>query len=182
MGVDWFAMVFGLGFVLSFGYWCTNFLVVQRAMAAKNMSAARRTPLIAAVPKMLFPALVILPGMIAAALAVTHQDGYRLPPKPLAAAIYQRNVPPAVQQASAAGLQGEAALQAVNKAMGAADANTYKLNPAKIAAIVADKQTASFPEDTSKTGSRTPSARRITTESSSRWSRNIVPQACWAWR
>src|SRR5450631_1044629 len=48
MGVDWFAMVFGLGFVLSFGYWCTNFLVVQRAMAAKNMSAARRTPLIAA--------------------------------------------------------------------------------------------------------------------------------------
>jgi solute:Na+ symporter, SSS family len=61
MGVDLFAMVFGLGFVLSFGYWCTNFLVVQRAMAAKNMSAARRTPLIAAVPKMLFPALVIVP-------------------------------------------------------------------------------------------------------------------------
>src|SRR5215472_9989917 len=47
MGVDLFAMVFGLGFVLSFGYWCTNFLVVQRAMAAKNMGAARRTPLIA---------------------------------------------------------------------------------------------------------------------------------------
>ena len=69
MGVDWFAMVFGLGFVLSFGYWCTNFLVVQRAMAAKNMTAARRTPLIAAVPKMLFPVLVILPGMLAVALA-----------------------------------------------------------------------------------------------------------------
>ena len=44
MGVDVFAMVFGLGFVLSFGYWCTNFLVVQRAMAAKNMTAARNTP------------------------------------------------------------------------------------------------------------------------------------------
>jgi SSS family solute:Na+ symporter len=43
MGVDVFAMVFGLGFVLSFGYWCTNFLVVQRAMAAKNMTAARNT-------------------------------------------------------------------------------------------------------------------------------------------
>ena len=56
------------GFVLSFGYWCTNFLVVQRAMAARNMTAARRTPLIAAMPKMLFPALVILPGMIAVAL------------------------------------------------------------------------------------------------------------------
>ena len=44
MGVDWFAILFGLGFVLSFGYWCTNFLVVQRAMAARNMTAARRTP------------------------------------------------------------------------------------------------------------------------------------------
>jgi SSS family solute:Na+ symporter len=68
MGVEWFGVVMGLGFVLSFGYWCTDFLVVQRAMAARNMSAARRTPLIAAVPKMLFPALVILPGMIAIAL------------------------------------------------------------------------------------------------------------------
>ena len=68
MGVDVFAMVFGLGFVLSFGYWCTNFLVVQRAMAAKNMTAARNTPLVAAVPKMFFPFLVILPGMIAVAL------------------------------------------------------------------------------------------------------------------
>ena len=71
MGVGWFGMVMGLGFVLSFGYWCTDFLVIQRAMAAKNMSAARRTPLIAAVPKMLFPALVILPGMIAIALNST---------------------------------------------------------------------------------------------------------------
>lgn len=68
MGVGWFGMVAGLGFVLSFGYWCTDFLVVQRAMAANSMEAARRTPLIAAVPKMLFPALVILPGMIAIAL------------------------------------------------------------------------------------------------------------------
>src|SRR5512145_1167248 len=69
MGVDIFAMVFGLGFVLSFGYWCTNFLVVQRAMAAKDMSAARRTPRIAAVPKMFIPVLVILPGMLAVSLA-----------------------------------------------------------------------------------------------------------------
>jgi solute:Na+ symporter, SSS family len=68
MGVGWFGMTMGLGFVLSFGYWCTDFLVVQRAMAANSMSAARRTPLIAAIPKMLFPALVILPGMIAIAL------------------------------------------------------------------------------------------------------------------
>ncbi len=68
LGVEWFGLAMGLGFVLSFGYWCTDFLVVQRAMAADSMSAARRTPLIAAFPKMLFPALVILPGLIAVAL------------------------------------------------------------------------------------------------------------------
>jgi SSS family solute:Na+ symporter len=85
MGVDVFAMVFGLGFVLSFGYWCTNFLVVQRAMAAKDMGAARRTPLIAAVPKMLFPALVIVPGMIAVALTSIPNKNYRIPPPPLEA-------------------------------------------------------------------------------------------------
>jgi solute:Na+ symporter, SSS family len=65
MGVDAFGVAMGLGFVLSFGYWCTDFLVVQRAMAADSMTAARRTPLIAAVPKMLFPFLVVMPGLIA---------------------------------------------------------------------------------------------------------------------
>src|SRR6266571_2798898 len=82
MGVEWFGLAMGLGFVLSFGYWCTDFLVVQRAMAAKSMSAARRTPLIAAIPKMLFPFLVILPGMIA--IALTHKSGgsgFTLPKK-----------------------------------------------------------------------------------------------------
>ncbi|HVS50819.1 MAG TPA: sodium:solute symporter family protein [Opitutaceae bacterium] len=79
MGVEWFGMVFGLGFVMSFGYWCTDFLVVQRAMAANSMSAARRTPLIAAIPKMLFPALVILPGMIA--IAMHYQSGGNFLPK-----------------------------------------------------------------------------------------------------
>src|SRR5881397_1310022 len=68
IGVEWFGLAMGLGFVLSFGYWCTDFLVVQRAMAADSMNAARRTPLIAAVPKMFFPFLVILPGLIAIAL------------------------------------------------------------------------------------------------------------------
>ena len=82
MGVEWFGLAMGLGFVLSFGYWCTDFLVVQRAMAAKSMSAARRTPLIAAVPKMLFPFLVILPGMIAIALTYkTGGSGFALPKK-----------------------------------------------------------------------------------------------------
>ncbi|HET7564795.1 MAG TPA: sodium:solute symporter family protein [Gemmatimonadaceae bacterium] len=65
IGVEWFGLAMGLGFVLSFGYWCTDFLVVQRAMAADSMASARRTPLIAAVPKMLFPFLVIVPGMLA---------------------------------------------------------------------------------------------------------------------
>jgi SSS family solute:Na+ symporter len=68
LGVEWFGLAMGLGFVLSFGYWCTDFLVIQRAMAADSMSSARRTPIIAAFPKMLFPVLVILPGLIAIAL------------------------------------------------------------------------------------------------------------------
>ena len=76
LGVEWFGLAMGLGFVLSFGYWCTDFLVIQRAMAANSMTSARRTPLIGALPKMLFPFLVILPGLIAVALptqtAVTH--------------------------------------------------------------------------------------------------------------
>jgi SSS family solute:Na+ symporter len=68
MGVEWIGMAMGLGWVLGFGYWCTDFLVVQRAMAADSMNAARRTPLIAAVPKMLFPFILIVPGMIAMVL------------------------------------------------------------------------------------------------------------------
>ena len=67
-------LVFGLGFVLSFGYWTTNFVEVQRAMAAKSMSAARRTPIIGAFPRMLIPFIVIIPGMIAG-VAVTELQG-----------------------------------------------------------------------------------------------------------
>ncbi len=68
LGVDAFGLVMGLGFVLSFGYWCTDYLVVQRAMAADSMGDARLTPIVAAIPKMFFPFLVILPGIIAIAL------------------------------------------------------------------------------------------------------------------
>jgi solute:Na+ symporter, SSS family len=60
-------IVFGLGFVLSFGYWTTNFVEVQRAMASNSMSAARRAPIIGSFPKMLIPFVVVVPGMIAAA-------------------------------------------------------------------------------------------------------------------
>jgi SSS family solute:Na+ symporter len=62
-------LVFGLGFVLSFGYWTTNFVEVQRAMASNSMSAAQRSPIIGTFPKMFVPFIVILPGMIAAVAA-----------------------------------------------------------------------------------------------------------------
>jgi SSS family solute:Na+ symporter len=67
-------IVFGLGFVLSFGYWTTNFVEVQRAMASESMSAARRTPIIGAFPKMFVPFITIIPGMIAAVLVVEIAD------------------------------------------------------------------------------------------------------------
>ena len=69
MGVDGFGLVFGLGFVLAFGYWCTDFLVLQRALAARSMRDARLTPVLAAFPKMAMPFVVILPGLGALALA-----------------------------------------------------------------------------------------------------------------
>ena len=65
LGASWIGIVFGLGFVLSFGYWTTNFAEVQRALSAKDMSAARRTPIIAAYPKLLIPIVTVIPGMIA---------------------------------------------------------------------------------------------------------------------
>lgn len=80
MGVGSAGMIMGLGFVLSFGYWCTDFLVVQRAMIARNMNAAQRTPLIAAFPKMFMPLIVIMPGLIALALQKAG-TGFSLPLK-----------------------------------------------------------------------------------------------------
>ena len=128
MGVDLFAMVFGLGFVLSFGYWCTNFLVVQRAMAAKNMTAARNTPLVAAVPKMLFPFLVIVPGMIAVALTAQPGKNYRIPPPVIAHENYLKAVD-AVKTANPS--DPAAAVQAVDAALG------KNVDPAKITTLLA---------------------------------------------
>jgi SSS family solute:Na+ symporter len=68
-------LVFGLGFVLSFGYWTTNFVEVQRAMASKSMGNARRTPIIGAFPKMFVPFIVIVPGMLAAVLVPEVRQG-----------------------------------------------------------------------------------------------------------
>ena len=64
---DWIGIVMGLGFVLSFGYWTTNFAEVQRALSAKDLSAAQRTPLIGAFPKIFIPVLTIIPGLVALA-------------------------------------------------------------------------------------------------------------------
>ncbi len=81
MGVEWFGVFAGLGFVLAFGYWCTNFLVVQRAMAAGSMTAARKTPMIGAIPKMFIPFIVVIPGMIAIALLNDPSIDFTLPVK-----------------------------------------------------------------------------------------------------
>ncbi len=143
MGVDWFAIVFGLGFVLSFGYWCTNFLVVQRAMAAKNMTAARNTPIVAAIPKMLFPALVILPGMLAVALTAMPDKNYRIPPPIVAPEAYTQAVA-AVRAASPA--DPAAAVKAV------ADAVGKKVNAEKITALVAANAANKMTDDQIKQG------------------------------
>ena len=106
MGIEWFGMAMGLGFVLSFGYWCTDFLVVQRAMAADSMLAARKTPLIAAIPKMLFPALVILPGMIAIAISSQANGAFHFPAKPDGSLNYDMAMPLMLQTFFPAGLLG----------------------------------------------------------------------------
>jgi solute:Na+ symporter, SSS family len=138
MGVDWFAMVFGLGFVLSFGYWCTNFLVVQRAMAAKNMSAARRTPLITAVPKMLFPVLVILPGILAVVLTAIPDKHYRIPQAQIESAKYPAAVE-ALKQAITSQAKPEDAAKALKDAAG------VSFNKAKVDALLKE-QIQSLPE------------------------------------
>jgi SSS family solute:Na+ symporter len=78
LGVEVVGLVMGLGFVLSFGYWCTDFLVIQRAMAAESQDSARRVPILAAVPKMFFPFLVILPGLIAVSVT-SHSTAVQAP-------------------------------------------------------------------------------------------------------
>lgn len=65
MGVNWFGIVFGLGFVVSFGYWTTDFLVVQRVLSADNLRSARMAPILGAAFKMMVPFIVILPGLLA---------------------------------------------------------------------------------------------------------------------
>ncbi len=74
MGIDWFGMVFGLGLAVSFGYWCTDFLQVQRVIVAKNLRAAQNGTIIGAVLKMLVPIVVTIPGLLGLAV-LTNPDG-----------------------------------------------------------------------------------------------------------
>jgi SSS family solute:Na+ symporter len=76
MGVHWTGIVFGLGFVISFGYWTTDFLVVQRVLAARNLRAARMAPIIGSFFKMAVPFIVILPGLLGLVL-LQNPDGSR---------------------------------------------------------------------------------------------------------
>jgi len=78
LGTNAGSLIFGLGFVLAFGYWCTDFLVVQRAMVTKNINDAQMTPIYAAIPKIFMPVIVILPGIIALVLMKTGSD-YTIP-------------------------------------------------------------------------------------------------------
>ena len=105
MGVDAFSLIFGLGFVLAFGYWCTDFLVVQRAMISRNINDARRTPIIAAVPKIFMPIIVILPGILLLALQKTG-TGYELPKTPNGDVNYNMALPVLLQNLYPSGILG----------------------------------------------------------------------------
>jgi len=102
LGVEIVGLVMGLGFVLSFGYWCTNFLVIQRAMAAESQESARRVPIIAAVPKIFFPFLVILPGLIA--VSVVSHTGKAQPAATSITSTMQTTAPVALDEAHPHGI------------------------------------------------------------------------------
>ena len=108
MGLHFGSLIFGLGFAMSFGYWCTDFLVVQRAMIAKNMNAAQRTPIVAALPKMLMPIIVVLPGVIALALMTPalQAKGYSIPVNESGGTDYTMTLPSLIAHYYPSGLLG----------------------------------------------------------------------------
>ena len=106
MGVAWYGIAAGLGFVLSFGYWCTNFLIVQRAMSARSSTAARNTPLIGALPKMFIPFLIIVPGIVAYVLLNTPGKGFTLPVNEVGQYKYDYTIIMLLKQYLPAGLLG----------------------------------------------------------------------------
>ena len=85
MGIHWTGIVFGLGWVISFGYWTTDFLVVQRVLAAKDLRSAKLAPIIGAGFKMVVPFIVILPGLLGLAVLPEHSGRRRPGRRPPAA-------------------------------------------------------------------------------------------------
>ncbi len=106
LGVEWYGIAAGLGFVLSFGYWCTNFLIVQRAMAAESITAARNTPLIGAIPKMFIPFLIIVPGIVALALMNDPSANFSLPKNEAGQPIYDYTIIALLKQYLPSGVLG----------------------------------------------------------------------------
>ncbi len=135
MGVHWTGIVFGLGFVISFGYWTTDFLVVQRVLAAHNLRAARMAPIIGSIFKMAVPFIVILPGLLGL-VVLQNPDGSRrqlvgedivaacsisssgapTDPSSCSAAMARTTLPAAYQQKVLSGAPG-AALESYNQAL-----------------------------------------------------------------
>jgi SSS family solute:Na+ symporter len=106
LGVAWYGIAAGLGFVLSFGYWCTNFLIVQRAMSADSEMAARKVPLIGAIPKMFIPFLIIVPGIAALVLLNDPAKGFVLPVNETGQPIYDYTIIMLLKQYLPAGVLG----------------------------------------------------------------------------
>jgi SSS family solute:Na+ symporter len=108
MGINFMSLIFGLGFVMSFGYFCTDFLVVQRAMIAKNINAAQRTPIIAAIPKMFMPLIVVLPGLIAITLMqpALLSKGFQIPTNESGELDYTMTLPSLISHYYPTGLLG----------------------------------------------------------------------------
>jgi SSS family solute:Na+ symporter len=119
ISANWIEIVFGLGFVLSFGYWTSNFTEVQRAFSARNLSAARRTPLIAAYPKMLIPALTVLPGLVALAIVPDLGSG---------SLTYNDAIPALMQRLLPSGVLGIAVTGLFASFMAGVAANVSSLN------------------------------------------------------
>jgi SSS family solute:Na+ symporter len=106
MGVTWLGIVLGLGFVLSFGYWTTDFLIVQRAFSARDLQAARNTPVIASFFKMALPFIVVGGGLVAWKLQQDPGSGFALMTRPNGEIWYDSALPLLIARYYPAGLVG----------------------------------------------------------------------------
>jgi SSS family solute:Na+ symporter len=122
IGANFIATIFGLGFVLSFGYWTTNFAEVQRALSAKDQNAAQRTPLIAAFPKLFIPLLVVIPGLV----ALVTVKGFGTGPNP--GQEYNNAIPALIVEYLPSGMLGLAVTALIAAFMAGVAANVSAFN------------------------------------------------------